>query len=67
MMKPDEVLSVKRQYSAIVGTGKIEDIFVRRSHPGFARFLNGYDVVSETSQLFDDGQWEVLICVQSGH
>jgi hypothetical protein len=66
-MQSNKVLPVERQESSTLAVGEGEHSVVGPTLLGFARFRDSQNVVSEPSQLGDNGQREVFVGIQPCH
>jgi len=66
-VKPDEVEPVQGDNGALLPGGRRQNLIVRDSLVRPSRFVRGKNIISETSQFFDDASWKVLIGVGCRH
>jgi hypothetical protein len=63
-MEANEIKPVQGDYGALLPGGKGQYLFVGDFLIRASRLVGGEDIVSETSQFFDDASWKVLIGVE---
>jgi hypothetical protein len=66
-MELDEVLPVEGQDRTPFGGGMSQDIRIADAPLRHSRFLDRHDVMTEESELFGDGEGEILIREEPGH
>ncbi len=67
VVQTDEMPAIERQDGTPKADGECQHIFVADGLIRPAGFQNGENIVTESSQFFDDRPWKVFIGVQHGH
>lgn len=67
IMQRDEVFTVDRQHDPLIGGRVCQHALVGQLAIRITGFLDRDHVVTQTPELLNDGQREVLVGVESGH